>query len=342
MSRPRRRSVPVFRGLQFNPLGQRLYFAPQFNPNCVVEYRQRYTKPRADPSKLQVSAFELLSRPLPTLDTPDLLSRDRNPPTNYQYLGLDWHTSDIVNSCHMDSFLSMFVRLVQSTQGDILKRICCDDEVTKALIKIADHSLANKNRLSSTYVKRMWLDAIGYAGPPGVSDVRGIEYLSIFQHLYGHAGLVIESSCNCGTQFTSTVEFHVSSFAEAERTLLQQHNAYPHMPKCKGCNNLRDYVSLTPVPTSWLFILNFKAPGPLANLSDVRPGYFIGQTFYRLAYLSIVTRNNLNLGHHISLHYIRGNWYLYDGMLTQKFTLWTTPMSSLKNHTLEAAVYVKA
>lgn len=298
-----------------------------------VPYKVRYSKPKVpvcDPDAIT----PLYSR----LSVEDLeCQTDSSSPTSrpateeYRILGLDWHTRGIRNSCHLDGFLSAFVRTVRQTQGNLLREIVCQDQVADALLQIAQHTLRAKNLIDSEAVKDMWLKGIlgdDYQKP---IDVRGLETFSIFQHMLNHAGLNVEVKCPCGATFIWTPYLRLTKPQEVYllQNLLSRNEAdYTHVAKCATCKQKRDYQDYQVFSTNWCFIAKFAGEDEVAlNLVPkqliVPDSDATSVKTYKLAYLSYTqSASGLAIGHQVSLHNIHNWWYLHDGMDSPAFKKW--------------------
>ncbi|MDZ7935230.1 MAG: hypothetical protein U5M51_09750 [Emticicia sp.] len=326
---------------QKTPVNTRMYYKANFNANSSEPFRQRFTRIGPAPPLSRWSAFDYIFVGVQTNLPPEPVSKDPTPPLEYKVRGLTWHTVAITNSCHIDSFLSAFIRQVRMTNGAILKHIMCADKVGGALLKIAEHVLVHHNNLDSHLIKKIWLEAIGFKVDARTNDIRGNEDCSIYQHLYGHSGLVVRTVCRCGFQYLSTPFLKIDDFQTASELFLQRFDGYNHLPLCLNCGERRMFERLLTVKGNWMVVLSFNYM-ELKDLADVTTYYILNHEVYRLSHLSFCLSNpNYELDHIVSLHFIRQNWYLYDSAKSASFKLWTKPITDLEDAYLKSAVYFR-
>lgn len=319
------------------------YIPIKFTRYCVLPFRQRYTKPRLDPEPSEECGFDRL----PSLCvsgqlTPETISPCNSPVLEYRILGLTWFTAGITNSCHMDGFLSAFVRRVRQTHGFVLKKITCLDRVGDALVKIACHAILTKNSIDSELVKVLWLDAVMDEDYEKPFDAKGYEDASIFQHLLNHSGLNLRSTCECGPQYYATPYLRLRDFGYLQPMLYGGNIAYPELPTCQNCAQRRKFIEVIPVRTAWVFIVRYiNNDNP--NFENIPLVIDVRGILYQLGYLSyLLPGSGIQLGHKVSLQNIRGNWYVHDSAKTPTFCLWDNTMKyDVKGAILEAAVYFK-
>ena len=312
-----------------------------------VPFNQRLQKP---PSEIPVNVV----RPfLETLDlskcqldtpTPQTVSPAGSEPTSPEHRidGLTWHTPGIINSCHMDSFLSALVLNIRQTHGNFLNKIQHRDLAADAIGQIAELVLTDKNNVDSEMVKELWLRHVFDKPLSKPLDISGYEKYSIFQHLTSHSTTILELKCLCGVQYNCLPMIQAWSVNDLNKILLNDTTSHlTSLPTCADCGNTRQLVNFKPSRTNWMLTISF--PNPLiANFNDFMPVIEVNNVMYKISYLSYcLIYPNSFLAHHFSYHYIRGFWYHYDDSF-KKFKLSDSQIRcDIPNSYLEGVVYFR-
>jgi hypothetical protein len=272
-------------------------------------------------------------------------------PLEYRITGMTWYSARYYNSCNLDSFLSAFVRKIRQNHGDYLRHIVIMDPVGVILIKIGDYALRHKESVDADHVKILWLNVILRRTNEhsvlrrDLVDLVGNSRYSILQHLYLHLSVEIKSKCLCGTLLDKDFLIDVPSLAEI-RTLGDPATlGNARMPKCSDCNVKRELIGLNPVGNNWCvaFVFNGTGRNRDPKLADVPINIIIGNLKFKLEYL---TYNQLVPGtqgcaHEVSIHLIRGEWYLHNGLTSPKFQKWNEPDYTVCNARLTTLIYFK-
>lgn len=278
--------------------------------------------------KLQTDSDQLLAPDYLDLDsdveTVETISPAEPVSLEYRIIGLTWYTPQLVNTCHMDTFLSAFVRQVRQTHGRFLKKITYNDTAGKALIEIGKHTLATKNLLDSMLIKKLWLDAVLDQPVQLPFDAIGYEQFSIFQHLTQHSGFYLETKCRCGTQFLSEKMLRGLSLRDILAILKNQTGSNSCLPTCITCHSSRSFVSFLTLPTNWLITILYEG-NDVPDFDEIDPVIVVQKKVYKLAYLAFgiaAQYTGHGIGHLVSLQRIRGHWFIYDGLKAPSFAVW--------------------
>lgn len=332
-------------------------FVPEFNN----EQPANYVKMNTPWPIAYVPAFGTPSLPTPsvTYAVPPLdllqISRDSDTETvetispavnvNFEYriVGLTWLTAPISNSCHMDSFLSAFVRQVRQTHGKFLNKISYPDAVGDALIKIGEHALKCKNSIDSTYIRMLWIEAVTQRHDPLPIMSGGREEFSVFQHLDSHSGFVLEQKCACGTQYMFEATIRSASLDDIKGMLTGTITTNTSLLVCADCRNRRDFVKITPIATNWLITV-FYSGRTNPEFKDIEQVITLNNHMYKLGYLGYCEppSNPNDFGHFISLQRIRGHWYKYRSSQNPYYALYPNDIKYVhKTAFLETLVYFR-
>lgn len=332
-------------------------FIPEFNNEKPANYVKMNTPwPIA-----YLPAFGTLSLPTPTstytVPPLDLLQISRTSDTDtvetvspadkvnfeYRIVGLTWLTAPITNSCHMDSFLSAFVRLVRQTHGKFLNKISYSDFVGDALLKIGAHALKCKNSIDSTYIRMLWIEAVTNAHPALPITSGGKEEFSVFQHLDHHSGFILEQQCSCGTQYMFESTIRSDSLEDIKGMLTSTITTNTSLLVCADCRNRRDFVKITPISSNWLITV-FYSGRTNPEFKDIEQVITLNNHMYKLGYLGYCEPPHQfgNLGHFISLQRIRGHWYKYRSSQNPHYALYPNDIKYVhKTAFLETLVYFR-
>lgn len=324
-----------------------------------------------DPSKLRHPGvgFTFLEGPRPVLNyvsDPDTESietlsvhsfegqEDKQPrPIEYRIPGITWFTSNFINTCNIDSFLSAWVRKARQTHGKYLKHIQLYDKVGTALFMIADHALCAKEMIDSDYIKGLWLDAILENSNEWhllnnlPLDCAGLNTFSVFQHLEHHSSFLIVSRCQCGTFYHTDYCFEVFDLNEVSVLGTPRNLRSAKMPLCLTCNQKRVLRELVPYPTNWLITFNYNSNNAPRDvqcpfLSDIPPIIQLKDILFKLEFITYAQESDIpTLGHEVSLHLIRHKWYAYDGGITPNFRRWDGLKYDYRKSKLQTLVYFR-
>lgn len=314
---------PPFSGT--NSLNKRVVHPTFLGSFVSTNFNLALCKPKDEPSiRESPSVLETISKPDSDVETVETLSPAEPITLEYRIMGLTLGTPEILNTCHIDSFLSAFVRKVRQTHGKMLNKILYRDSVGEALIKIGEHALQAKNSLDSAFIKKIWLDTVLQTPLQVPFDAAGLQEFSIFQHLYHHSGFHLESKCRCGTQYICEATLKGNSLRDLQAVLADMKGCNSILPYCKTCQLKRTYVSLTPLKSNWLLTILYQS-SDVPDFDEIIPVYEIQGKLYKLAYLGYKFSpqfTGFSIGHIVSLQYIRDAWYIYDGLKSPAFTLW--------------------
>lgn len=265
--------------------------------------------------------LSLIQKPDSDVETVETESPAEPVSEEYRILGLTWYTPDFINTCHIDSFLSAFCRMMRQTHGKFLRKLKYKDAVGDVLIKIAEHALNAKNLIDAAQVKRMWLEVASNVPLTTPFDASGLEEFSIFQHLTNHARVCIESVCKCGPQYD--LELHGYDIRSINFVLMNFRGYNELMPWCLRCGQKRRFAKMLPGITSWILPIRYKGQDSPA-FDEILPVVEFGEKHFKIAYLSYridAANTGHNVGHVVSVQNIRGSWYMYDGLKTPAFVL---------------------
>jgi hypothetical protein len=282
----------------------------------------------------------------------DMNNDDRPRPLEYRITGITWYTPNFVNTCNLDSFLSAWVRKMRQTHGKYLKFVKIYDRVAYALFRIADHALCAKERVDAEFVKGMWLTAILKSTNESHHinrlpiDCSGNNTYSVFQHLENHSYFIIVSFCLCGTFYHPDYCLEVFNLKEID--ILGDPKRYneARLPHCLTCNQPRILLDINPLATNWLLTFNYNGHSSrnLASppLSEIPQIVQMRDQLFKLEYITYAQESDHpDLGHEVSLQFIRHKWYLYDGGRTPKFRKWGGSKYDQHNCKLETLVYFR-
>ena len=289
-----------------------------------------------------------------TIETASVTSSEKDEvtfPEEYRISGLVWATPGLRNTCNIDSFLSGWVRRVRQTHGRAVDLIVTTDIPGNALIEIADYAMTSGEEVDAKVVKMLWYNAAleptnerpALLRP--IVDCVGANLCSVFQHLKHHSSYAVESFCQCGTVFHRDFFFEVHQ--PEQLGYLSDSKDYHKLrtPKCLRCSQKRQVVDLRPDPNNWLLPVCYNGTGDNKNpvLSRIPKFLRLGGIDLKLGYVSYCqTVPGLpRLMHEVSLQNIRGEWYLYDGLLTPRFKRWTQPKYQENNARMSTLVYFK-
>ena len=261
---------------------------------------------------------------------------------DYRIIGLTWVTAPITNTCHMDSFLSAFVKQVRQTHGKFLNKITYADDVGVALIKIGEHSLQCKNSIDSTYIRMLWIEAVTQTRPQLPITSGGREEFSIFQHLDHHSGFIIEQTCTCGTQYMFESTIRSTSLHDIKGMLTTTITYNTSLLICADCQTRREFVKITPTPSNWLITVYYTGYNN-PEFKDIEEVITLNNQIYKLGYLGYsIPGQSSNMGHFVSLQRIRGHWYKYRASNNPNFSLYPNDVKyTEKNAILETIVYFR-
>ena len=271
-------------------------------------------------------------------------------PVECKITGISWFTKDFINSCNLDSFLSAWVRISQQSRGRFLRYIESMDEIAVSLFMIADYALCAKENLDSNIVKYIWVSSI--LKLTGESDrmlslpidCMGNTVYSVYQHLRNHCTVEIVSTCQCGIQYHRDHLIQVSDLTQLKYMVHPSLMQRVDMPLCQNCNQQRVLRELNPSVRNWLHVFTYawwlSVRSPL--LEDIPKLITLGQNLYELGYLTYVQQfPQQTVYHEVSLQYIGGEFYFYDGALSPKFYIWTKKDYTEANAGLSSIVYFK-
>lgn len=274
-------------------------------------------------------------------------------PLDYRIPGITWFTSNFVNTCNMDSFLSAWVRKARQTHGKYLKHVQLYDRVGTALFDIADHALCAKENIDANYVKGLWLEAILENSNETHRlfnlpiDCAGNNTYSVFQHLEHHSTFAIISRCQCGTFYHTDYCFEVFDLNQVAILGTPRNIRAAKMPLCLTCNQSRVLIELSPYPTNWHVTFNYnsdKASRDIQTpfLANIPPIIQMKNILFKLEYVTYgQDSDHPTIGHEVSLHFIRHKWYVYDGGQTPNFRRWSGLKYDHQNSQLQTLVYFK-
>jgi len=326
-----------------------------FNPDEKIPFRQRLTTPRVPDPQIDVSRsfFDQLTEEEKNHSFTSSSGSEGTITLEYRILGLTWHTSGIRNACTLDSFLSGFVRWVRLSRANLLRKMFYPDKVGIALFNIAKRAIQEGNAIDSEWVKDQWLTAIlpdGYTKP---FYAQGLEDASVFQHLIQHSGLNFKVSCKCGIQYLWSAVYQMwetTNLALLPMEITGFTRSYKNIAKCGTCNEKREYLGVTPFPNNWLFIINFDGlpnpgnpffsefPKKIRFPAPNRSNYYLGIISYSLP----SDGNPDGYGHQVSVHLIRGIWYVHDGVESPAFRrCQSQKWLNLKGAFVRSAVYFR-
>jgi hypothetical protein len=306
----------------------------------VVVYR------RPDPTFTPDSDIETVE----TVSATSSSKEGRVFPYEYRITGLVWYTAGLTNTCNVDSFLSAWVRRVRQTHGRCAELIVTTDIPGNALIKIADYALSCGERVEAKAVKLMWYTAVLQstgetdALKQPVTECVGASMYSVFQHLKHHSSYSVESRCPCGTVFHRDFFFEVPSLEQVRFLGNQDSFHLVRTPKCLRCGQKRQLIQLVPDHNNWLLPIVYNGTGGnrSPSLSQVVRYFKLGRITFKLGYISysqLVPGTRMN--HEVSLQFIRGAWYLYDGLKSPKFRLWELDSYTTEHARMSALVYFR-
>jgi hypothetical protein len=301
-------------------------------------------------------------RPLPTFqldsdietaETTSVSSSERDGrifPLEYRITGLVWYTAGLTNTCNVDSFLSAWVRRVRQTHGRCASQVVTTDIPGNALIKIADYAMSSGERVDAKTIKVMWYSAVlestGEADAlrRPLLDCVGVSVCSVFQHLKHHSSYAVVSRCLCDTVFHRDFFFEIPSLDELRFLGNRDSFHLARTPKCLRCNQKRQLIQLLPDYYNWLLPIVYNGTGDnrSPSLSRVPRHFKLNRINFKLGYVSysqLVPGTRMN--HEVSLQFIRGAWYLYDGLRTPKFKLWEADSYNIGHARMSALVYFR-
>lgn len=281
---------------------------------------------------------------------------DKEFPETYRIRGVKWGTPHLTNTCHMDSFLSTWVRRVRQTHNRCSELVVTKDLPGLALLDIADHAIKKGNAIDSYFIKKTWLKAILQSTGEDdllegkglfTIDCRGNCLCSIFQHLKNHSSYSIESKCPCGTFYYRDFFFEIGSDLEQLKYLSDEKN-YDKIksPKCSRCGQKRLVTKIKHDPGNWLMPIYYFGTVTKKNqsppLSQIPESLKVGGIDFKLASISYsqLVPGIQDMTHQISIHPIRGQFYLYNG-LSPMFNKWTEPTYEIEKARLIMFVYFK-
>ena len=280
-------------------------------------------------------------------ETAETISPANTPSTNvcfeYRIVGLTWLAAPITNTCHMDSFLSAFVRLVRQTHGKFINKIVYADDVGSALIKIGEHSLKSKNNINSTYIRMLWIEAITKSHPQLPITSGGLEQFSVFQHLDHHSGFVLEQQCHCGTQYMFESTIRSASLHDIRGILTGTITYNSSLLICADCRTRRKFVKITPIPSNWLITVLYSGRNN-PDFKEIEQVITLNNNIYKLGYLGYTLPSFAeHPGHFISMQRIRGHWYKYGETAKPHFILYPNDQRLVEKDPcyLETIVYFR-
>lgn len=276
-------------------------------------------------------------------ETVETVSPANNLCFEYRIVGLTWLTAPITNSCHMDSFLSAFVRQVRQTHGKFLNKITYADDVGTALIRIGEHSLKSKNNIDSTYIRMLWIEAVTKSHPQLPISSGGLEQFSVFQHLDHHSGFVLEQKCHCGTQYMFESTVRSACLHDIRGILTNSITGNSSLLICADCKMRREFVKLTPTPSNWLITVLYSGrTNP--DFDEIEQVLTLNNNIYKLGYLGFTLPAFAGqYGHFLSLQRIRGHWYKYGETDKPHFSLYPNDIRFVQKDPcyLETLVYFR-
>jgi len=302
----------------------------------------------------RVETFYVPDSDIESIETASVTSSikdDTDFPEEYRITGLIWETPGLTNTCNVDSFLSGWVRRVRQTHNRSSELIVTTDLAGNALLQIADHAMLSGNGVDSAEIKKIWYKAaLASTGElealkKPLVDCVGISVCSVFQHLRNHSSYYVESYCDCGTVFHRDFFFEIPRLYELGN--LSETSNYPQLrtPKCLRCARLRRVVTIQHDPNNWLMPIIYNGTGSHISppLHEVPKFLRVGGINFKLGYVSYSQRipSTLRMTHEVSLQNIRGEWYLYDGLISPKFKRWTEDSYNVNNARMNTLVYFK-
>jgi hypothetical protein len=90
-------------------------------------------------------------------------------------------------------------------------------------------------------------------------------------------------------------------------------------------------------------VFHYVGTGPnrSPNLDDIPRYLEMSGVMFELEYLAYSQQMSWGGYHEVSLHRIKGKWYVYDGASSPKFYLWTKKDFTVLNAFLSNIVYFK-
>lgn len=280
---------------------------------------------------------------------------DLQPSEEYRITGLIWATPGLTNTCNVDSFLSFWVRRVLQTHGRAANNIVTTDLIGNALIKIADEAQLAQGTLDAQQIKMIWYKAVlESSGETHVLaaqatnlavDCMGINTCSVFQHLKNHTSYATETVCKCGTVYNRDFYLQIPSVEEIKYLTNPDDYSKARTPTCLGCGHKRVLVDLVSDPNNWILPISWTGTGINRNPSLRTIPKFItfGRISYKIGYVSYsqLVPGMREMSHEISIQNIRGLWYLYDGILDNKFHKFEQDFYTKNNARMSSLLYIK-
>jgi hypothetical protein len=271
-------------------------------------------------------------------------------PQEYRIPGLTWHTPAYKGTCNLDGFLSAWVRKARQTHGRFLRFVTHMDTVGATLIRMADHVLVEKEKKDDSYIKKLWLNAV-LKSTEETRRLRrnplrcsGRNPYSIFQHLANHSSIDIINECRCGITYHRDFMIEVDGIEQLKKLADPATQARARMPLCMGCRKLRVLKGLEANDDVWVVAFCYKnILGPKSpNLDQIPRTVQIGDKRFKLEYITY--RQSFpwtTITHEMSIHVIRGRWYMYNDSHSPHFQKWRGKNFELWNATLTAVVYFR-
>lgn len=328
-----------------NSLNKSVYGKPSVLGHSIpVRFDPNLSMPQIEPDiNILVPVCDSLDLPDSDVETVESISPAEVASLEYRIVGLTWHTPELVNTCHMDSFLSGFARQVRQTHGRLLNKIMHLDPVGITLAQIGEHVLNAKNMIDSSYIKKLWLDCTSDQVIITPYDAAGMEEFSIFQHLYNHSGFNMEMECACGVQFICEPILRGHTL-DSIYGIVHGYGGYNQaLPLCGDCHVRRSLVSFKPIQTNWMLTVQYKG-NDSPDFGDILPVLYINNATYKLLYLGykVGPAGRNGVSHVVSVQQIRGWWYNYDGLKRASFTLCEDQERfNERNAILQSIVYFK-
>ena len=314
------------------------------NPYPVAYSSAQSIPPKLPQVHCPVPALELLQLSSDSeTESNETLSPADKLAFEYRITGLTWVTAPVTNTCHMDSFLSAFVRQVRQTHGKFINKITYFDDVGKALIKIGEHALQFKNTIDSTHIRLLWIEAITQKILPLPITSGGREEMSVFQYLDHHSGFVIEQKCTCGPQYHFETSIRSSTLSDIKGMLTGTLTTNTSLFVCATCNLRREFVKIQTIPSNWVITITYSGRNN-PDFKDIEQAFNLNGHIYKLGYLGYCQPGLPGqMGHFLSLQRIRGHWYKYRASDNPAYALFPNDVKYVDRNPafLESLVYFR-
>ena len=275
-----------------------------------------------------------------------------NGQTKLAWTGILWHTPVVLNSCHMDSFLTCFFFRVRASTDYMNRNLLIPgnggENVLKELylryvhLEMGKTVTNDERKLAHDNIKLFWIQVFFPQYKNEVEkktkfDFKGHESESIAENLELSLMYFVTYSCHCLENNVEVIRARKFFFpaltveqlrimARVDQTDYSQPLKLPYgfqaTTFCEECEKdaIIDFVFIP--STTWILYIQFKRGTQVLKTKDIPTKFIAHELFldslveFELGYISMSTTTiRSGVAHHLSFMYFNDKFYFYDDMI---------------------------